>query len=100
MQRTYLALATLAVVAAGAVTELAAPLRWANAAPSRAPLAQQQQRSLARPSAATVADPTQGSAVTALPPAAPPPLPEPISTPASSGQAPQIVALQVIPFTP
>ena len=63
-------------------------------------LAQQQQRSLARPSATTVADPTQGSALTALPPAAPPPLPEPISTPASSGQAPQIVALQVIPFTP
>jgi hypothetical protein len=87
-------------MAAGAMTELAAPLRWANAAPSRAPLAQQQQRSLARPSATTVADPTQGSALTALPPAAPPPLPEPISTPASSGQAPQIVALQVIPFTP
>jgi hypothetical protein len=100
VQRTYLALATLAVAAAGGMTELAAPLRWASAAPSRAPLAQQQQRSLARPSTAAVADPVQRSALTALPPSAPPPLPEPIATPGSSGQSPQIVALQVIPFTP
>jgi len=103
MQRTYLALATLAAVATGAMTELTTPLRWANAAPSRAPLAQQQQRSLARPSTTSTTSatgPTQASDLTALPPATPPPLPEPVVTPAGNGQSPQIVALQVIPFTP
>ena len=100
MQRTYLALATVAAVAAGAMTELSTPLRWANAAPSRAPLAQQQQRSLTRPSSPSATEPTLGSDLTALPPAAPPPLPEPVATPAGNGPLPQIVALQVIPFTP
>ena len=53
-----------------------------------------------QPAYEDVCDPVQRSALTALPPSAPPPLPEPISTPGSSGQSPQIVALQVIPFTP
>jgi len=88
VQRTYLALAAVAATAA-TMTELASLQRWASAAPSRAPLAQQQQRSWVRPSSDSAAEPRLDSQ-TALPPGAPPPLPE----------APRIVALQVIPFSP
>jgi hypothetical protein len=98
VQRTYLALAA-AAAAAAAMTELAAPPRGASAAPSRAPLAQQQQRSWTRPSLESAAEPKQ-EPLTALPPGAPPPLPEMITTPVRESQRPQIVALQVIPFSP
>lgn len=91
MQRTYLALATVAATAATAatMTELASAPRWASAAPSRAPLAQQQQRNWVQPSSDSAAEPRLDSQ-TAVPPGAPPPPPE----------APRIVALQVIPFSP
>jgi hypothetical protein len=98
VKRTYLALAA-AAAAATAMSDLAAPPRWASAAPSRAPLAQQQQRSWARPSIDNTAEPRQ-EPLTALPPGAPPPLPEMNTAPVRESQSPRIVALQVIPFSP
>jgi hypothetical protein len=76
VQRTYLALAAAAVAAVAAAA--------ASAAPSQP----------------TLAKPWQPETLTALPLGTPPPLPEPVMAPASDNQAPRIVALQVIPFTP
>lgn len=78
MQRTYLALAAAAAAAVAAVVT-------AVVGAASQPL---------------VARPWQPDTLTALPPGTPPPLPEPVMTPARDDQAPRIVALQVIPFSP
>ena len=100
MQRTYLALATIAAATAAAMTELAAPLHRASAGPSRAPLAQQQPANQARPRLDRVSEPRQ-EPLTALPPGEPPPLESPAAAePIGGTPGRRIVALQVIPFSP
>lgn len=100
MLRTYLALAA----AATALTSLTVGAHRATAAPSRAPLAQQQMRSLSRPALAPASAQPQGQvepdpALAAVPPSAPPPLPYGLDqTP--RGATPQVVALEVIPYAP
>jgi hypothetical protein len=109
VQRTYLALAGLALTAAGACVgagSLMAPLRARPMVPSRAPLAQNQRTGSAAPpvrlspeAARALAELALEKAAASLP-APPPPMASlrPSLERASLGRPGQVIALEVIPF--